>query len=47
MMASTQGGMEIEEVAAKDPGAIVKEPFDPAYGLHPFQGRKLGYALGL
>jgi succinyl-CoA synthetase beta subunit len=47
MMVSTQGGMEIEEVAAKDPSAIVKEAFDPALGLQPFQGRKLAYALGL
>ena len=39
--------MEIEEVAAKDPNAIVKEPFDPAWGLQPFQARKLAYALGL
>jgi succinyl-CoA synthetase beta subunit len=46
-MASQQGGMEIEEVAAKDPKAIVKEAFDPAYGLQPFQARKLAYALGL
>src|SRR5262249_33623161 len=41
MMVSTQGGMEIEEVAAKDPSAIVKEAFDTATGLFPFQGRKL------
>ncbi len=47
MMVSTQGGMEIEVVAAKDPTAIVKESFDPAWGLHPFQARKLAYALGL
>ncbi|HEV8267286.1 MAG TPA: ADP-forming succinate--CoA ligase subunit beta, partial [Thermoanaerobaculia bacterium] len=47
MMVSTQGGMEIEEVAAKDPNAIVKEAFDTATGLFPFQGRKLADALGL
>ncbi len=47
MMVSAQGGMEIEEVAKKDPGAIVKEPFDVAWGLQPYQARKLGYALGL
>jgi succinyl-CoA synthetase beta subunit len=47
MMASTQGGMEIEEVAAKDPKAIVKESFDVAWGLQPYQARKLAYALGL
>ncbi len=47
MMVSAQGGMEIEEVAKKDPNAIVKEPFDVAWGLQPYQARKLGYALGL
>jgi succinyl-CoA synthetase beta subunit len=47
MMVSKQGGMEIEVVAAKDPDAIVKEPFDPAWGLEGFQARKLAYALGL
>ncbi len=47
LMVSAQGGMEIEEVAAKDPSAIVKEPFQPAWGLQPFQARKLAYALGL
>ncbi|MEO6326162.1 MAG: ADP-forming succinate--CoA ligase subunit beta [Thermoanaerobaculia bacterium] len=46
-MASKQGGMEIEVVAEKDPDAIVKETFDPAFGLQPFQARKLAYALGL
>jgi succinyl-CoA synthetase beta subunit len=47
MMVSAQGGMEIEEVAVKDPKAIVKEPFELAWGLQPFQARKLAYALGL
>ena len=47
MMVSRQGGMEIEEVAAKDPTAIVKEAFDTAYGLQPYQARKLAFALGL
>jgi succinyl-CoA synthetase beta subunit len=47
MMVSKQGGMEIEEVAAKDPRAIVKEPLDPALGMFPFQARKLAFALGL
>jgi succinyl-CoA synthetase beta subunit len=47
LMVSSQGGMEIEEVAAKDPGAIVKEPFETAWGLQPYQARKLAYALGL
>ena len=47
MMVSKQGGMEIEAVAAKDPAAIVKEPFDPAWGLQPYQARKLADALSL
>jgi succinyl-CoA synthetase beta subunit len=46
-MASSQGGMDIEEVAAKDPTAILKEPIDPAVGFQPFQARKLAFALGL
>jgi succinyl-CoA synthetase beta subunit len=47
LMASTQGGMEIEEVAARDPKAIVKEHWDVGYGLQPYQARRVGYALGL
>jgi succinyl-CoA synthetase beta subunit len=47
MMVSKSGGMEIEEVAAKDPKAIVREPLDPALGMFPFQARKLAFALGL
>jgi len=46
-MASAAGGMEIEEVAAKDPNAILKETIDPAVGFEPFQARKLAFALGL
>jgi succinyl-CoA synthetase beta subunit len=46
-MASAQGGMDIEEVAAKDPKAILKEVIDPAAGFQPFQARKLAFALGL
>ena len=46
-MASAAGGMEIEEVAAKTPEAILKEAFDPDAGLQPFQARKLAFALGL
>ena len=46
-MASQAGGMEIEEVAAKDPGAILKEFIDPAVGFQPFQARKLAFGLGL
>lgn len=47
MMASRFGGMEIEEVAAEHPEAILKEWFDPSEGLRPFQARKLGFGLGL
>ncbi len=46
-MASQQGGMDIEEVAAKDPDAIFKEYIEPAEGLSPFQARKLAFKLGL
>jgi len=46
-MASSAGGMEIEQVAAKDPDAILKEYIDPGVGLLPYQGRKLGFRLGL
>ncbi len=46
-MASTEGGMEIEEVAAKTPEKILKEYVDPAVGLIPFQARKIAFALGL
>ena len=47
IMASTEGGMDIEEVAAHTPEKILKETIDPAVGLQPFQARKLAYALGL
>ena len=46
-MASTEGGVEIEEVAAKTPEKILKEYVDPAVGLIPFQGRKLAFGLGI
>jgi len=46
-MASKAGGMEIEEVAAKDPDAIVKAYIDPAVGFQAYQARKLAFALGL
>ncbi|ATY85038.1 ADP-forming succinate--CoA ligase subunit beta [Kyrpidia spormannii] len=45
IMASEEGGMEIEEVAAKTPEKIVRETIDPAVGLMPFQARKLAYAI--
>jgi len=46
-MASAAGGMEIEEVAARDPEAIIKEWIEPGLGLLPFQARKLAFRLGL
>ncbi|OGQ67496.1 MAG: succinate--CoA ligase subunit beta [Deltaproteobacteria bacterium RIFCSPLOWO2_12_FULL_42_16] len=47
VMASQEGGVEIEEVAAKSPEKILKEYVDPAVGLVPFQARKLTFALGI
>lgn len=47
IMASTEGGMDIEEVAAHTPEKIVKEWIDPRVGLQPFQTRKIAFALGL
>ncbi|HTJ29197.1 MAG TPA: ADP-forming succinate--CoA ligase subunit beta [Acidobacteriaceae bacterium] len=46
-MASKAGGMEIEEVAAKDPDAIYKEEIDPVIGLADYQGRKIAFALDI
>jgi succinyl-CoA synthetase beta subunit len=46
-MASSAGGMEIEEVAASEPEKILKEPIDPAVGLQAFQARKLAYGIGI
>jgi succinyl-CoA synthetase beta subunit len=47
IMVSTEGGMDIEEVAAKTPEKILKETIDPASGIMPFQARKLAVGLGL
>jgi succinyl-CoA synthetase beta subunit len=47
MMASTEGGMEIEEVAHKNPEKIVMVPVDPTTGYQAFHGRKIAKALGL
>jgi succinyl-CoA synthetase beta subunit len=47
MIASTEGGMDIEAVAARTPEKIVKEVVDPAIGLMPFQARRLCKALRL
>src|SRR6185312_4287972 len=46
-MASAVGGMEIEQVAAENPDAIIKEYIDPGTGLLAFQARKLAFGLGL
>jgi succinyl-CoA synthetase beta subunit len=47
LMASTEGGMEIEEVAARSPEKIMREAIDPAVGIQSFQGRKIAFGLGL
>ncbi len=46
IVASTEGGVEIETVAAKSPEKIIREPIDPLAGLQPFQTRKLAKQLG-
>src|ERR671918_1655396 len=46
-MASSEGGVEIEEVAAKHPEKILRESVDPITGFQDFQGRNLGFKLGL
>src|SRR5438128_8199716 len=46
-MASAAGGMEIEEVAAKTPEAILRETIEPGLGLSPFQARKLAFGIGI
>ena len=47
VMASTEGGMEIEEVAAKTPEKILKVAIDPATGMQAFHARRIAYGLGL
>ncbi|MEQ9286827.1 MAG: ADP-forming succinate--CoA ligase subunit beta [Cyclobacteriaceae bacterium] len=47
IMASTEGGMDIETVAEETPEKIIKEWIDPAVGLQGFQARKVAFALGL
>jgi succinyl-CoA synthetase beta subunit len=46
IMASTEGGMNIEEVAEEHPEKIIKEWIDPTIGLQPFQARKIAFTLG-
>ena len=47
MICSSEGGVAIEEVAAKHPEKILKEAIDPAVGLQPFQCRRVAFALGV
>jgi len=47
IMASTEGGMDIEEVAAKTPEKIHKVSIDPVIGIQPFHARNIAFALGL
>jgi succinyl-CoA synthetase beta subunit len=47
MMGSTEGGVDIEEVAAKTPEKIVRESIDPAVGMMPYQARRMATLLGL
>jgi succinyl-CoA synthetase beta subunit len=47
VIASTEGGVEIEEVAARSPGAIITVAVDPNVGLQPYQVRRVGFGLGL
>ena len=47
MMASAEGGVEIEQVAARTPEKILKAVIDPAVGLQPFQARQLAFGIGI
>jgi succinyl-CoA synthetase beta subunit len=47
IIASAAGGMDIEEVAAKEPEKILRETLDPGVGVAPFQARKLAFGMGL
>ena len=47
VMLSTQGGMDIEEVAERDPGAIARLHVDPLIGFQPFHGRRLAFEAGV
>ena len=47
IMASSEGGVDIEEVAATAPEKIQREIADPMLGLHPYQARRLAFALGI
>lgn len=47
LMASTEGGVDIEAVAERDPDAIARVHVDPAFGLHPYQARRAVYGAGI
>jgi len=47
LMASAEGGVEIEEVAARSPEKILREPIDPAVGIQAFQARKIAFGIGI
>jgi succinyl-CoA synthetase beta subunit len=47
VMVSTEGGVEIEKVAAESPEKIIKETIEPELGMQPYQAKKLAFALGL
>ncbi len=47
LIAAAEGGMDIEELAHHSPDKILREPIDPASGIAPFHGRRLGFELGL
>lgn len=47
VIVSTEGGVDIEQVAEETPDAIVREHVDPAFGLHPYQARQAVYSAGI
>lgn len=47
IVASSEGGMEIEDISASSPGSIVRSTVEPAVGLQDFQAREIAYALGI
>ncbi|MGH8120379.1 MAG: malate--CoA ligase subunit beta [Gammaproteobacteria bacterium] len=47
VVASAEGGMEIEEIALKKPASIIRVAVEPAVGMQPFQAREIAFALGL
>ncbi|MFT4880416.1 MAG: succinyl-CoA synthetase beta subunit [Natronomonas sp.] len=47
VMVSSRGGVNIEEVAAEEPGAIAREHVDPGFGMHPYQARRAVYDAGV